>query len=36
MNTPIIRLEIEGMRQTILAALPQHHVQLDTYVQSAL
>ena len=36
MNTPIIRLEIEGMRQTILAALTQHHVQLDTYIQSAL
>ena len=35
-NVPIIRLEIERMKQTILQALPQHAVAMDEAVLSAI
>lgn len=33
---PIIRLEIERMKQTILQALPQHAAAMDASVQDAI
>ena len=33
---PIIRLEVERMKQTILHALPQHAAAMDASVQSAI
>ena len=37
MNTiPIIRLEVERMKQTILQALPQHAAAMDASVQAAI
>lgn len=35
-NLPIIRIEIEGMRQSILAALSEREVQMDAYVSEAI
>lgn len=36
MNFPIIRIEIEGMRQSILAALTEREIQMDAYVSEAI
>ena len=36
MNVPIIRLEVERMKQTILAALPEHAAKMDASVQAAI
>lgn len=36
MNVPIIRLEVERMKETILQALPQHAALLDASVQAAI
>lgn len=36
MNIPIITLEIQGMRNTILAALTDHAAKLDKGIQDAL
>ena len=36
MTIPIIRLEVERMKQTILHALPQHAVAMDESVRKAI
>lgn len=36
MNIPIIRLEVEQMKRTILQALPQHAAAMDASVQAAI
>lgn len=36
MNIPIIRLEIEGMKQTIMHAMTQHLAQMDVDIQAAV
>lgn len=36
MNTPIIKLEVQGMAQTIHVALMEHQVLMDTSVRKAL
>ena len=36
MNIPIIRLEVERMKETILHALPQHAAAMDASVQAAI
>ena len=36
MNIPIIKLEIEGMRQTIQTALTEYALQFDSMVKEAL
>ena len=35
-TVPIIRLEVERMKQTILVALPQHAAAMDASVQEAI
>ena len=35
-SLPIIRIEIEGMRQSILAALTERQIQMDEYVSAAI
>ena len=36
MNTPIIRLEIEGMKHTIMHAMTQYLTQMDADIQAAV
>lgn len=36
MNIPIIRLEIEGMKQTIIQAITQHTAMMDSDIQAAV
>ena len=36
MNIPIIRLEVEGMKRTILRALADHSMRIDASVQAAV
>ena len=36
MSIPIIRLEVERMKQTILQALPQHAAAMDASVMAAI
>lgn len=36
MNAPIIHLEIQGMKQTILTALRRNAADIDSYLQGAL
>lgn len=36
MTMPVVRLEINHMRHTILAALTNHAIELDSYIQAAL
>jgi len=36
MNIPIIRLEVERMKHTILQALPQHAAAMDASVTAAI
>ncbi len=36
MNIPIIKLEVEGMKYTVLQALMQHSAQMDASVQAAV
>lgn len=36
MNTPIIRLSIDSMKQTVLAALTEYQAQVDADIQAAL
>lgn len=36
MNQPIIRLEIERMKETIMCAISQRHIQYDEYLNSAI
>ncbi len=36
MNIPIIRLEIEGMKRTLMRALPEHAAEMDASVQAAV
>ena len=36
MNTPIIKLEVEGMKYTVSTALMEHQAQIDASVQAAL
>lgn len=36
MNTPIIKLEVQGMAHTIHMALMEHHALMDTSVRKAL
>ena len=36
MEMPIIRLELEGMRQTLCAALSQHAAQMDEDIRRAV
>jgi hypothetical protein len=36
MNLPIIKLEVEGMKYDIQAALSQHQTKMDDYIQLAL
>ena len=36
MNVPIIRLEVERMKETILAALPRHAAMMDASIQAAI
>lgn len=36
MNIPIIRLEVEGMKHTLLTALSHHSAEMDANVQQAV
>jgi hypothetical protein len=36
MNQPIIRLEIEGMKHTIMQAMTQYVAQMDSDIQAAV
>lgn len=36
MNVPIIRLEIEGMKQTIMHSMTQYMAQMDADIQAAV
>ena len=36
MNPPIIRLEVESMRYTVMTALTKHAAQMDADVQNAV
>jgi hypothetical protein len=36
MQLPIIRLEVEGMKRTIMAALAEHSAQMDADLQNAI
>lgn len=36
MNVPIIRLEVEGMKHTMLMALAEHTSKIDASVQQAI
>ena len=36
MNIPIIRLEVQGMKHTLLTALSQHSVEMEASVQQAV
>ncbi|NII54364.1 hypothetical protein [Luteibacter sp. SG786] len=36
MNFPIIRLEVEGMKHAICAAMTQYQAQMDEYVKTAV
>lgn len=36
MNVPIIRLEVEGMRHTMLTALTEHAAKMDYSIQRAV
>ena len=36
MNVPIIRLELEGMKQTLAVALHQYTLQIDQDIQAAI
>lgn len=36
MNVPIIRLEVEGMKHTLLTALSEHAARVDSGIQAAV
>lgn len=36
MNIPIIRLEIEHMRETLCVALAEHRFMMDNYIKEAV
>lgn len=35
-SIPIIPLEMQGMKHTVLKALQDHHIQMDEYIQQSL
>jgi hypothetical protein len=36
MNIPIIKLEVEGMRHTVMCALMEHQAKMDASIQAAI